>query len=217
MLLLSRLRSVRMRASPLHPAQEITLNIFFSQTAGVNREWGCPRHPNLCLLWSAACKRGRAAYHSAVPCVSQGNAYAIRVLQHSHCYKTAVSPKGFVPMHRGQWFVSHLDCNAEIISISASSSNQQRRIRKDSSEPEVESELRSKESNRGWGVSLPNQGFRGRFSVLLSYVNPLKILPPLTCKILYCWPQRQQIRPSHHWLWAGAAVQWWYCISQETL
>lgn len=195
MSLLSLLLSVRMWGSPLHPAQETGLNVFSSHAAGVNREWVCPRHPKLCLLRPAALRRGGAAFHWVVPCLSQGNADAIRVLQESHSYKTAVSPKGFVLMHRGQWFASHLDCNAVIICSSASSLNRQRKISKDSSELEVESESRSKESNRGWGASLPNQGFMDRFSVLLSYINLLKILPPMACKIFYSWPQRWQIRP----------------------
>lgn len=218
MLLLSLLLSVRMWGSPLQPAQEIAFNVFSSHAAGVNREWVCPRHPNLCLLRSAALRRGGAASHSVVPCLSQGNVHAIRVPQDSHCYKTAVSPKGFVLMHRGQWFASRLDCNAVIICISASSLNRQRKISRDSSEPEVESELWSKESNKGWGVSLPNQSFGDKFSVLLSYSNLLKTLPPQTCKIFYCWPQRWQTRPPlHHWLRGEAAVQCWYYISQEIL
>ena len=126
--------------------------------------------------------------------ISQGNAYVIRVLQDSHWYKTAVSPKGFVLMHRGQWFVSLLDCNAVITCICASSLKTQRKISRGSNKPEVESELWSKESSKGWGVSQPNQSFRDKLSVLLSSINLLKILPPLTCKIFYCWPQRWQIR-----------------------
>lgn len=141
MLPVSLLLPVRVWGNPLHPAQEIALNVFSSYAAGVNREWGCPRHPNLCLLRSAALRRGGAAFHSVVPCLSQGNAYAVRVLQDSHCYKTAVSPKGYILMHRSQWFASHLDCNAVMICISASSLNRQETISRHSSEPEVQSEL----------------------------------------------------------------------------
>lgn len=87
MLLLSLLLCARVGDSPFHAAQGRAFNVLSPHRAGVNRQWVCPRHPNLCLLRCAVFRRGGAVFHSAVPCLSHANPYGTTELQGSHCYK----------------------------------------------------------------------------------------------------------------------------------
>lgn len=207
MLLLSLLLCVRVWDSPVHPAQGIAFNVLSPYKAGVNRQWVYPRHPNLCLLRCAASRRGGAAFHSVVP-LSHGDAHAIREPRDRHCCKTAVSPKGFILIHKGQWFASHLDCNAVIICISASflnrQENQQRAVKLRWSQ--------SHDLRKAVGAGefhCQTKTLRTEFLFCFLISSFWRPCPHWHARYFAIDLRSGTLGHLHHWLWAEAAVQCW--------